>query len=496
MSGDSITLVSPSREHTTLALADKVLTISTSNNTSSSCFPCFSPLSDQNGHFVVPYRQVINAIFNSSDGILEVLYLAKKQNTKKYSLFRCAGSLHEGQEKLVFQWTERLMYSAYEGAGVKRSRKLRVLVNPRGGKGKAVSIYAKKLEPIFRAAGCILDVTMTTHSGHAYEIAKDISVIDYDVLVTVSGDGLVHEAMNGFADHENPRLAFSIPVAPIPTGSGNALALNLLGLEDGFDVVAAALNTIKGMPMQVDAFSVVQGGKRYLSFMSQAMGLMADLDIGTEHLRWMGDTRFFAGLLYGIMLHKPCPVRLSYKVAESDKANMVENLKIKRASVREPISKRASGTSDELFSDELPPLKYSTDDNEGWTTLEDPIMYVYAGKGPYVGRDYMAFPVSLPDDGLIDIMALRLTKRLDIVRAIADGPSGESFWHPRLVYVKAHAYRVQPFRNHGTLSVDGEAKPFEDFQVEVHSKMASLLSLYGYYKADFPANESRAAEEC
>jgi sphingosine kinase len=33
--------------------------------------------------------------------------------------------------------------------------------------------------------------------------------------------------------------------------------------------------------------------------MSQAMGLMADLDIGTEHLRWMGDTRFMYGLIRG-----------------------------------------------------------------------------------------------------------------------------------------------------------------------------------------------------
>jgi len=51
--------------------------------------------------------------------------------------------------------------------------------------------------------------------------------------------------------------------------------------------------------MKVDLFSIVQDGKRTLSFMSQALGLMADLDVGTEHLRWMGDTRFVYGLLRG-----------------------------------------------------------------------------------------------------------------------------------------------------------------------------------------------------
>ena len=51
--------------------------------------------------------------------------------------------------------------------------------------------------------------------------------------------------------------------------------------------------------MQVDAFSITQNNKRTISFMSQAVGLMADADLGTEHLRWMGDTRFTLGYLYG-----------------------------------------------------------------------------------------------------------------------------------------------------------------------------------------------------
>lgn len=51
--------------------------------------------------------------------------------------------------------------------------------------------------------------------------------------------------------------------------------------------------------MKVDVFSLTQNGKRTISFMSQALGLMAELDIGTEHLRWMGDTRFMVGLIRG-----------------------------------------------------------------------------------------------------------------------------------------------------------------------------------------------------
>ena len=47
------------------------------------------------------------------------------------------------------------------------------------------------------------------------------------------------------------------------------------------------------------AYCERQGDKRIFTYMSQATGLMADLDLGTEHLRWMGDVRFFYGYFRG-----------------------------------------------------------------------------------------------------------------------------------------------------------------------------------------------------
>lgn len=48
----------------------------------------------------------------------------------------------------------------------------------------------------------------------------------------MSGDGLVYEVLNGLAEHnKSPLEALHTPITPIPTGSGNGLALNLLGLK-------------------------------------------------------------------------------------------------------------------------------------------------------------------------------------------------------------------------------------------------------------------------
>lgn len=60
-----------------------------------------------------------------------------------------------------------------------------------------------------------------------------------------------------------------------------------------------ALNMGVGRPMKASIFSITQGDRHFLSFLTQAAGLMADLDLGTEHLRWMGDGRFILGYLQG-----------------------------------------------------------------------------------------------------------------------------------------------------------------------------------------------------
>ena len=77
------------------------------------------------------------------------------------------------------------------------------------------------------------------------------------------------------------------------------ITLDWPNYQDGFDVVIAALNAVKGAmsswlsscayvylfeylgtPMKQDILSITQGEKRIFSYMSQTLGLMADLDLG------------------------------------------------------------------------------------------------------------------------------------------------------------------------------------------------------------------------
>ena len=75
----------------------------------------------------------------------------------------------------------------------------------------------------------VLLPVVTDYPGHAQELIKELDLEQCDAVVVVSGDGLVHEVINGFAQHRDPEGAFRIPIAPVACGSGNGLPLNLLG---------------------------------------------------------------------------------------------------------------------------------------------------------------------------------------------------------------------------------------------------------------------------
>lgn len=87
----------------------------------------------------------------------------------------------------------------------------------------------------------------TEHQGHAIQIAKELDINAYDVVVTVSGDGVIHEVINGLLQRSDAREAMkSVSLGAIPGGTGNALLISLLGEKRGFDPYFTALQVIKG----------------------------------------------------------------------------------------------------------------------------------------------------------------------------------------------------------------------------------------------------------
>ncbi|KAF2745562.1 sphingoid long chain base kinase-like protein [Sporormia fimetaria CBS 119925] len=375
-------------------------------------------------------------------------------------------------------WKEELVKRAYGGSQLRK--RIKVLINPFGGQGTAVNIYNKHMEPILRAAQCELDVEQTTHNGHAVEIAEKLDIEKYDVVACVSGDGIPHEVWNGLANRPDAARALEkIAVAQLPGGSGNAMSLNFNGTVSPS---LAALAVVKGLRTPQDLVSVTQGDRRILSFLSQSVGIVAETDLATEHLRWMGSARFTYGFLVRLLKKTVYPADIAVKVEYATKDAI---RKVYRAEASKPPRNHDDRPLPAADAG-LPTLQYGTINDplpEDWALVpHDHLGNFYAGKLAWMSPDANFFPAALPSDGCMDLVRIRG----DIPRRKALGGllavSNNTFFDlPDVDYQKVLAYRIIPKnQKDGYISIDGERVPFEPFQAEVHRGLGTVLSKSGH----------------
>lgn len=422
------------------------------------------------------------------------------------------------------RWVEKLLDRAYPSPAMKRRKRVKVLINPFGGQGYAQSLWTREVEPIFTAAQCDVSVERTGYRGHAIEIGEGLDVDAWDVVACASGDGLPHEVWNGLAKQANPRRALrKVAVVQIPCGSGNALSLNF----NGTDTPSwAALAIVKGVRAKFDLTAITQGERTYYSFLSQAVGLIADSDLGTESLRWMGSLRFTWGALVRIMSKSIYPAEISVAVESGDKDAIKSEYRRRvleqEASISKGLAQAATPENDdgedellESAQPSLPPLRYGTiqDPQPPSTFLTEDLSTLgnfFVGNMCWMSPDNAFFPTSLPSDGKMDMVAISgLTKRsrsLAMLLSVADGGIID---FPEVSYRKVSAYRITPRlyrpekkgkfglklakwlggsakQAQGLIAVDGESVPFEPFQAEVVQGVATVLCKRpGLYEFEF-----------
>ena len=133
-------------------------------------------------------------------------------------------------------------------------RKILVLINPFSGRRQAAANWLIA-RPILEKAHVEMKVIETERANHAYEIVhNDLKQGDYDGIVTVSGDGLIHEVVNGlFSRSDWLQLMSSINLGFIPGGSANGLVKAVLDYSgEEFSVENAAFVAAKGRSTRMD----------------------------------------------------------------------------------------------------------------------------------------------------------------------------------------------------------------------------------------------------
>lgn len=128
---------------------------------------------------------------------------------------------------------------------------------------------------------------------------KDLK--NYRGIVVVSGDGLIHEIINGIMSRADWREAIQIPIGQIPAGSANGLASSVAYVSgEQFQNIALdelssrmAFHLTKYVPRPMDLVSLQLGDRTFLhSFMNVEWAIVADVDRESEQYRFLGGLRF------------------------------------------------------------------------------------------------------------------------------------------------------------------------------------------------------------
>lgn len=178
---------------------------------------------------------------------------------------------------------------------------VKLILNPNADLGRAWRQGAD-LRPIVEQYGGA-DWSGTVYPSHAIELARQAAEEGYQLVISVGGDGTVHEVINGLMQvpaERRPRLGI------VPMGSGNDFA-HAAGIDPR--PVQALQNIFTGVPRPIDVGRLEDGSGR-AEYWNNALGIGFDATT-TIHSRrftyFRGFMVYFLAVLQTIMLNHDAP---------------------------------------------------------------------------------------------------------------------------------------------------------------------------------------------
>ena len=138
---------------------------------------------------------------------------------------------------------------------------------------------------ILDCANFNIDICRTRYYKHAYDHVLNLDPNRYDTIITCSGDGIVHEVINGIMNHKSRNDFISrVALGIIPGGTSNGFSKAICESSgEACNPENAAFIVAKGYVKDVDIMEIetVDGNKTF-SFLSLAWGIIADIDLDSE----------------------------------------------------------------------------------------------------------------------------------------------------------------------------------------------------------------------
>ena len=289
-----------------------------------------------------------------------------------------------------------------------------MIVNPAGGTKKGLDIL-DKVKPLFQEANAELTILNTDYAGHAKDLANELDYSGYDGLCAIGGDGTMFEMINGMLKRDDQD---TIPLGLITGGTGNAFMHDI----DCLDPLEAASRILKGTVRQIDIAKVNAKNKLYYSFNIIGWGLVTDAGYLAEKLRWLGGMRYDVAAILEVLIGKRRIAQLLM-------------------------------------------------DNE---VIEDDFVFIIACNTIHTGKAMRNAPRARLDDGKIDLVIVRKSSKIKLLKLFPKLFSGEHIKSPLVEYRQVEKFSVIP-KEDSSLNIDGELIGNTPIDVTMQPKMIEVL---------------------
>ncbi|OBS73351.1 hypothetical protein A6R68_12028 [Neotoma lepida] len=341
-------------------------------------------------------------------------------------------------------------------------REPRNLAMEPGGRGKALQLFQTLVRPLLEEAQVSFKLMLTERQNHARELVCAEELGHWDALVVMSGDGLMHEVVNGLMERPDWKTAIQKPLCSLPGGSGNALAASLnyyagyeqVTNEDLLTNCTLLLCRRHLSPMNLLSLHTASGLQVY-SVLSLSWGFVADVDLESEKYRRLGEIRFTVGTIFRLATLRTYQGQLAY-------------LPVGNAASKTPASPALvqKGPVDTY----LVPLEEPVPSH--WTVVpEQDFVLVLVLLHTHLSRELFAAPMGRCEAGVMHLFYVRAgVSRAMLLRLFLAMQKGKHMEYdcPYLVYVPVVAFRLEPKNQRGVFSVDGELMTCEAVQGQVH----------------------------
>jgi sphingosine kinase len=303
-----------------------------------------------------------------------------------------------------------------------------IIANPRSGPRKnAVHLAETLVQPMLHQAGIETTLCATKYFQHALQRCqykptnsnqpdgggattnkdddeKDIAT--YDGIVVMGGDGSLHEVLNGIATRSDAaHILATVPIGVVGCGTANGLARSLAYAHDAsepyYGVYTDTFYIAKGNTAAIDlssyhvletiansqetsiddkapdattAAGTTTTVHKYTSFLTFTWGIIAEVDIESEKIHWLGFRRFDVWAVVRVLFLRKYRVKLSY-------------------------------TADPAYTNNAPSIQEPVPSS--WTTMEDDIILFWASQVSHASVVVHVSPKTKVADGVFTILLVR-----------------------------------------------------------------------------------------